>query len=228
VAGGGRKCFPIRNWVLHCDSGHSYACKASDKLSLPNFRVIDCETREIMLAPQDCQYVALSYVWGTSKQSSPELLPLLPSPAVLVVEDALIATLSVGLRYLWVDQYCIDQTDAATIHALIQSMDAIYGGASITFIDALGDGAESGLPGVSLAHRLPQISINLSEFSTEITMVPSIQQEVSAAQWSTRAWTYQECLLSCRCLVFAPSQVYFQCWRIHCCETICHNSIWSG
>ncbi len=38
--------------------------------------------------------------------------------------------------------------------------------------------------------------------------------------WSSRAWTYQEGLLSRRRLLFTESQVYFQCMEMHCWEGI--------
>jgi hypothetical protein len=186
---------------------------------LSDFHVIDCETREIILAPPNCAFAALSYVWGNHKQPPPSSLGSLPSPAALVVEDAVAATLAIGLRYLWVDQYCIDKRDPETKHYLIQNMDKIYRGAFITLINASGESADAGLPGVSIVPRRAQISTDISD-GRRITMVQDIRKETSVAKWSSRAWTYQEGLLSRRKLVFTSSQIYYQCSKMHCCESV--------
>lgn len=46
------------------------------------------------------------------------------------------------------------------------------------------------------------------------------RSDIAKSKWNTRAWTYQEALLSRRRLVFAPRQVYFQCRGMHCVESI--------
>jgi len=38
--------------------------------------------------------------------------------------------------------------------------------------------------------------------------------------WNQRAWTYQEGVLSPRCLYFAEGEVYFECNLVHCRESI--------
>ena len=46
------------------------------------------------------------------------------------------------------------------------------------------------------------------------------RSDIAKSKWNTRAWTYQEALLSRRRLVFTPRQVYFQCRGMHCVESI--------
>ena len=48
--------------------------------------------------------------------------------------------------------------------------------------------------------------------------IDSPADDIGASKWNTRGWTYQECLLSRRRLVFTDSQVYFQCLTTHCLE----------
>jgi hypothetical protein len=208
-----------REWISHCISEHNTDCRIADCLMLSDFRVIDCKTRDIILAPPNCAFAALSYVWGDCKQPPLSFWGRLPSPATLVVEDAVVATLAIGFRYLWIDQYCIDQTNPRTKHYLIQNMDKIYRGASVTLISASGENADAGLPGVSCVPRRNQISTRLPNGQI-LAMVSDIRREVSAAKWSSRAWTYQEGLLSRRRLVFTSSQIYYQCSKMHCCESV--------
>jgi hypothetical protein len=46
-------------------------------------------------------------------------------------------------------------------------------------------------------------------------IVERAETEVKASHWDTRGWTYQEALLSRRCLVFTDTQVYLQCLTGH-------------
>jgi hypothetical protein len=57
-----------------------------------------------MSAPEDCQFVALSYVWGDDYASAAESTSK-PLHFPLTVEDSLLATLALGYQYLWVDRY---------------------------------------------------------------------------------------------------------------------------
>jgi hypothetical protein len=144
------------------------------------FHVIACETRKIVSGPAGCAYVALSYIWGSI--SSPSLSSPQLSQAPPTIEDAIICTQALGFQYLWVDRYCIDQSDPETKHALIQRMDQIYRKASLSIINATGEGADCGLPGVSdTPHRL-QNSVTTGEvtFST----VPNAKMELACSAWS--------------------------------------------
>ncbi|KAF2827249.1 hypothetical protein CC86DRAFT_454957 [Ophiobolus disseminans] len=121
---------------------------------LPSFKLIDCERKVVVPAPAYCDYAALSYVWG------PETLP--PSPdqpsghiqqppnstnssvatpihsLPKTVSDAMEVVLRLGMRYLWVDKICINQSDPREMHAQLSAMDSIYEPAHITIIAAPG------------------------------------------------------------------------------------------
>ena len=63
-------------------------------------KVIDCVERKIDDAPPNCEYIALSYVWGAN-QECPSLREKLPQ----TIEDSITTVLHLGYRYLWVDRY---------------------------------------------------------------------------------------------------------------------------
>jgi hypothetical protein len=209
----------VRGWVQKCDAEHFQYCggEETDDVGIAGFQVIDCETRNLVPAPARCTYAALSYVWGSVSGTSEVFLPQL-SQAPLTIEDAIICTEKLGIRYLWVDRYCIDQDDPETKHGLIQRMDQIYQNASITIINAAGEGPECGLPGVSSTSRRPQSSATLR--GVTFTTVPNVKVELARSAWFSRGWTYQEGLLSRRRLIFTPSQVSFQCLKTCTCEAI--------
>ena len=93
-----------KRWIDACKESHPY-CTARFPNMLKSLRVIDCVTRSVVPAPEDCVYIALSYVWGITGTygtlGSSALLEQLP----LTVENSISATLMLGYQYLWVDKY---------------------------------------------------------------------------------------------------------------------------
>ncbi|KAH4035105.1 hypothetical protein HBI81_087660 [Parastagonospora nodorum] len=53
----------IQRWLSNCDAEH-LSCSPQPQGSLKRFWVIDVYERNVKLAPQNCDYIALSYVWG--------------------------------------------------------------------------------------------------------------------------------------------------------------------
>lgn len=203
----------VRQWLSMCDQKHKDSCKKREGRwgeSLEGFRVIDCNTAQIIDAPESCDYAALSYVWGKSIANEMAVTTQLPKPIPLGIEDAMTCTKEIGLRYLWVDRYCIDQhKNSKSKHTLIQSMDQIYGCANVVIIKATGSDLESGLPGVSKESRLEQELVEA--FGIQFALIPNLRSQCEKSIWASRGWTFQEGLLGRRRLIFTESQVYFQC-----------------
>ena len=102
----------MQQWLQHCKKKHSCAMRFSRPLQLS---MIDCKTLEIVTAPPNCNYFALSYVWGKVDQ-----LKLLMSNLTVLgtvgvfsrdklgnrlprtISDAIELTVALGERYLWV------------------------------------------------------------------------------------------------------------------------------
>jgi hypothetical protein len=47
----------IREWLEFCEKHHTEGCCEAEKVTLSGFRLIDCHTRCIVPAPQDCEYI---------------------------------------------------------------------------------------------------------------------------------------------------------------------------
>lgn len=98
----------IKVAIVLCKETH-LSCRQLRSNSNLYLKLIDCETREVILAssrpPED--YAALSYVWGSSKHDVKHLA-LLPLHLPATIEDAIQVVLKLGFRYLWIDRYCID------------------------------------------------------------------------------------------------------------------------
>jgi hypothetical protein len=183
-------------------------------------KVINCNTRRIVPASREWKYAALSYVWGSSSiPDPPPALECLPHTTPATIEDAMKVTVRLGLQYLWIDRYCIDQQNQDEKHIQVSQMDIVYLNAEVTIIAAAGDDPMHGLPGMGTSHRIPQPSAQARGIQLRSTL-PDGKFAVEESLWSKRGWTYQEAILSRRRLVFTRHQIYFQCNGMHCCESI--------
>jgi hypothetical protein len=66
-----------------------------------------------------------------------------------VIEGSLWVALQLGIPYLWVDRYCINQHNAVEKHHLITHMDSIYRGATLTIVASISTEPSQGLSGIS-------------------------------------------------------------------------------
>ncbi|KAL1872712.1 hypothetical protein Daus18300_004258 [Diaporthe australafricana] len=218
----------IMSWLSACDTHHP-SCSASEgRETAPDVRFINCQTRSIVLGsilPFAPDYVALSYVWGikTVTKAAPEARvkpdDVLPEDVPAVIADAIKVTLALGFKYLWVDKYCIDQNNQATKHKQIIHMGAIYRYACLTIIAAAGSDESAGLPGVTQDRQPRQTCIQTDELSITSTL-PSPAHQIIKSKWASRAWIFQEAILSRRRLVFTKDQLYFECDSMHCYESL--------
>ena len=210
----------IRDWLRRCDDLHHITCRPFVSEGLKQIKLVDVETRRIIMYPPDgCDYIALSYVWGDLEQPSyklGEILPIVPA----TLEDAMVVTRNLGKQYLWVDSLCIDQENNAEKAIQIALMSTIYSGAWATIICLSGRSARSGLPRVgTLQGVIPQPSCEIWG-KRLLSVMPTLSQQISWSPWVSRAWTFQEGLLSPRRLFFTNHQVYFECNSVQCCESL--------
>lgn len=108
----------FRRYLNHCDKQHDCLRVQPSQQHNPGFHVIDVDDMCIVRAPVDCQYVALSYVWGgviqtRLRRSNIKLLEArqglerqdLPD----TIRDAIRICRDLKVKYLWVDRLCIVQ-----------------------------------------------------------------------------------------------------------------------
>lgn len=195
---------PLREWRKRVEE---ISREAMDVLPVA---VIDCHKREIVPVRGPLDYVALSYVWGpaTVQGASPkgnQLPPQLPR----TVEDAMTVVKELGLQYLWVDRYCLDQSNKAQFKAQLDQMADIYRHALLTIIGAAGSDADYGLPGVSSRSRTKQPRVRIGDYTLWSSMTDP-RKLVRESAWMTRAWTYQEGVFSWNWVAFTDEQVFFQ------------------
>lgn len=183
-------CNKARLWLDSCVGCHGSICK-EEILRVSGMNLIDCEDMIIVEAAQEMRWLALSYVWGANYQteghSGYRSGSRISLDAPRTISDAISVTIQLGYRYLWVDEYCIDQNDPEHRSDQIQKMDQIYCGADLTIVAAAGEDKRYGLPGVSSTKRKERISIRVDDVVV-FANGPEAQWEAYESKWFSRAW----------------------------------------
>ena len=218
----------IEEWLSTCLRLHGPHCSPVYTEDLQGIRLIDVlGSRKIINYPgRGCEYIALSYVWGGVAQESFRLgstLGRLPQ----TIEDAIACVRILGKRYLWVDSVCIDQLDKKDNRDQIGRMRSVYGGAYITLIALSCKSADTGLP--RFGPNRPccsQLSCRIGG-KRLVGLMPTLAEQILTNPWGSRAWTFQEALLSPRCLYLGDYQLYFECNVMQCCESLDQTTSWA-
>ena len=232
----------LKKWLARCITLHGPSCNGHH---LPNadgklrsLRMVDVVDWCVIQQPSSSRYIALSYVWGQADitQLTKENEAEFRRPGALrnvslripqTFLDAFEVVRCMGERYLWVDALCITQ-DAEDKEAHLQDMHLVYGAALLTIIAGHGEDANAGLPGIRPASR------SITQNYADLHLHPQIGVAVSlplpanlkTSRWFSRAWTYQEQLLSRRFLVFFDNQVVWQCpSTVECEDTLASNKV---
>ncbi|CCT70592.1 related to tol protein [Fusarium fujikuroi IMI 58289] len=211
--------FPqIKEWIEYCDKNHLQRCKPEKFTLPPNFKVIDCREPEdinreeptVVSVGDDCEYAALSYVWGNIEDKFPQ-----------VVKDSIKVARQLKCEYLWVDRLCINQDPKdPNKQEQIKKMDAIYSRAIFTIIAAAGTNCNSGLAGITFPRISSPKQRCVQVDGVKLTYVGTpAAEKIQSSTWGSRGWTYQEGLLSHRRIYFTNEQVIFQCNNMTCLES---------
>ncbi|KAH7092559.1 heterokaryon incompatibility protein-domain-containing protein [Paraphoma chrysanthemicola] len=182
------------------------------------FRVIDVANRCIRTV-KNCNYAALSYVWGADRETS--LVALKRnieelrvkgslSDAILprTIADAIKVCEQLEQEYLWVDRLCVIQDDAKDKARQIGMMGKIFSSAGLVIAAAHGDSMNSGIPGVGHPRRARQQTVPLPGLT--VTNVVRGRVEEPLEVWRTRGWKYQEAVLARRLLLFYETRVVYE------------------
>jgi hypothetical protein len=224
----------LRQWKSTCDERHGLACRSrfsSHQQLFPDRPtwLIDVQLQCLSHAPDDVDYVALSYVWGSTNSttaSSANLEQLQRAGSLSrengrfvlpqTIRDAMVLTDKLGERYLWVDSLCVIQDDEKLQGEELDKMASIYANTSVTIVAAQGTHADFGLRGLQScqARTLTQNITKINRDSSIIEInhyVRKFPRYTSA--WEQRGWTFQEYVFSHRLLVFDHESIHWECDR---------------
>ncbi|KAL0941083.1 uncharacterized protein CTRU02_203846 [Colletotrichum truncatum] len=221
-------------WLGNCLRSHE-KCGPGDDVALPK-RLISVEGDKIRLvetSPEEkSRYVCLSYRWGDDMNFTTttytralrmEGIQWDELPATL--RDAIFITRKLGIPYIWIDALCILQDDTNDWDEQSAQMVFIYQNAYLTICAESSNGAHAGIfseaawPDCFLGH--------FEGLRFFVRVDPHQWMGNSRAPEAfnpleTRAWTYQEFLLSRRCLHFGAQEIHWSCRESnHLTEPLC-------
>jgi hypothetical protein len=239
----------VKSWIDVCHSHHGHNCgnygdaSFEDMRLRPYFGVVDVQDMKLTSLPRDSRYVALSYTWGEALAfaTTKAHIKTLQEPNGVrkywesipkAVKESIELVRYLGVRYIWVDSLCIVKDSRDSLDLNLNMMDQIYGNAHFTLCAADNPDATTGLVALDRSMRNPEKKIpvpqrlkqRIEKYAPGVRLMVSQLTEtyVRKTRWSTRAWTFQERVLSRRCLIFAQGQVFFQCR-----STAMSEGIWS-
>jgi len=221
---GSEKGFELaQQWLRECTSSH-ILCPKVHRLTLPT-RVIDIGVEpprlHVSKRGERGHYVALSYCWGgpqpiqTTVATLEQLRQRIPvSKLPRTLQDAILTTQKLHLRYLWIDCLCIVQDNEEDKVREISKMSQVYKHAYVTISAACANSCHTGFlykrPSKSLkTFRIPFQCPDGNRGS--IILGKEAERERSEEPANLRAWILQESLLSPRLLSFGSRQLDWFC-----------------
>ena len=223
-----------KEWIDNCLNRHSL-CSRPERAPLPT-RVIDVGYTDGIPNPRLQinrghlgRYLTLSHCWGGGDRVTltkrklhafQQAIPFGQLPKTF--QDAIELTRLLGLRYLWIDALCIVQDDQNDWRKESASMCAVFENAELS-ISALS--ATDSHSGMLHERSHAQISAHVNGVPLGIRKrLDSLLQARGTSRLQTRAWCYQERLLSRGILHIAPAQMYWECRTCTASEAMPHNN----
>ena len=219
------KILKAKVWMLRCAQGFGLCATQKQKdeeIVFPKgFRLVDVKDRCVVVADGSYKYFTLSYVWGgaTCLRITKQDEHLFATKGSLTrhaaeipqtILDAMDLTAKLEERYLWVDSLCILQNDLEAFRSQIAAMRTIYSQSALTIAAVHGTNANAGLPGVRTGRKVRSTIERIQGIG--LAPRPRVFEDVvNESTWNTRAWTYQERLLSPRVLFLTEEQMFFKC-----------------
>lgn len=211
--------------IRDCGSNHA-RCQSPTREPLPT-RIIDCidPARPRLFitqtAPPD-YYVALSYVWGeeqphrTTKARLSSYTKRIDTECIPeTIRDAIKATRSLGLRYLWVDAFCIIQDSSEDKATEISRIRSIFRTAHVTIIAANAERVSKGFLNPRVLYNSPcELPFRCPGGSIGTMFVQPFEQGPKEPV-NTRAWCLEERALSARALWYCTHTLQYECQMGH-------------
>lgn len=228
-----------KSWLQHCIKTHE-RCRSDIVQSgglptrllqikytnhTPTVRVIETRGQ----SPERRSYIALSYCWGKAifptlrtdnEKQYKDGIPFLTLPRT--IQDAIWIAGWFRVQYLWIDSLCILQNSQADWARESYKMRSVYKNSILTI-------AATGAIDPSIGcfrNRRPEliepIKVRALDGTTNYEIAFSVdmwKNAIHRSPLSSRAWAFQERILSPRVLHFGESQMLWECEEMNACET---------
>lgn len=232
----------MRLWIRECTNTHQI-CSIPNKDHFFPLRIIDVgrcvsgnagSDRVFIISkgsdstPDTSRsYAALSYSWGGEANFKSTVkyiasyetdgIPIKDLPQTL--QDAIMCTQEIGLRYLWVDALCIIQDDPLDKREQIPQIRNTFHFATVTLVGSRSKTVYDGFLGKpkSSGRRsgpLPYYSPSFTKAGA-FHLVHTYVHEYSEDPVNQRAWTLEEALLSPRLLIYSACGLQWNCQQVN-------------
>ncbi|KAF2878493.1 heterokaryon incompatibility protein-domain-containing protein [Massariosphaeria phaeospora] len=226
------------SWFTNCLTTHKMLCPGlTPPAHLPR-RVLDLSPSSPH--PNDCiqlresvtetaYYACLSHCWGDSQPLRTTLhpdtytqhrlgIPISALPRTF--QDTVVFTRSLSIRYLWIDSLCIIQDSPEDWAAESVRMAEIYQNAIITLAASAAPGSQHGLfKETQEAYQDRSLAETTGRASHDAIRIRSpLLHRAPDHPLLTRAWVFQERMLSARVLHFGPQELIWECYEDAACE----------
>jgi Heterokaryon incompatibility protein (HET) len=208
----------LRRWLDLCGTHKKCNHNPRSRNQPFSLRVLDIDCLQLVDKPEHSPYVSLSYVLGRTPPMKQRLSYVI-SDLPRFFQDAVTVTRALGFRYIWTDYLCVETSDMAQRIFDIERMGSIYRHAHVTIIDASNPNADGSLDGVGRSRIFRQHSERIGNMEL-LTSIPCPKNMFRDSFWSQRGWTFQEGLMSRRCIAFGPEQVTYECAEETWCESM--------
>jgi hypothetical protein len=220
----------IKDWIKECENCHqddlsTLAPRYKDPVEIV---LVDVPNQKLVSASSSWRYLTISYVWGKAAlektttanrraRGQQGALSNINLPQLIL--DAMLLVLLLGEEFLWVDCLCIEQDNLSQKHSQVSQMDVIYSQSLLTLVALSSQDAESFLPGI---HEGTRSFFKAKEYVFNrdfYAIYPRLLELSEATVYESRGWTFQERLLSRRCLFLTECDMYYTCHSRMACET---------
>lgn len=230
-----------RQWLEHCLESHS--CRAPDSEVWMPDRLLFLDGKTVRLIDTSSlesaqRYATLSHCWGgmdslmathsdltfllTDQTEERLRLGLRRCHLPKTFRDACTVTRWLGLRYLWIDSYCIRQRGEGSEDdkgKQIADMQYIYTACTVNIGATSGTDPMSGLFRIRDPWMLQSLPMSwrpsswLEPAETRIHHGTSSPKRplLNDSAMMTRGWVFQERILTTRMLHFGHEQIFFEC-----------------
>ncbi|KAK4182954.1 heterokaryon incompatibility protein-domain-containing protein [Podospora australis] len=184
------------------------------------------------------KYIALSHCWGQSHPIKTNRSNLAQHHHAIAwadlgktFQDAIQLTRALGIRYLWVDSLCIIQDDLDDWQTEAANMTSVY---SESYLTISATGSKDGGGGCLFSRPLPKeevVAVNFlpgcgcrmyvrshRDLDGHFHLIQELITDMSTAPLLTRAWCFQERILSPRVLHFLADEMVWECRTTESCE----------
>lgn len=220
----------IKECIRECNRHHT-DCPKPVRTRLPT-RVIDCfnPSRPSLFVrgnnTEHAYYTALSYVWGehqphkTTTENYAAYCSHIDTRYIpQTIRDAIIVTHTLGLRYLWVDAFCIIQDSDDDKAVEIARIRTTFQHAFVTIVAASSHKVSEGFlhdrPACGPAPTVLPFRCPDEEGAFGTMMLREGDWAPSNEPVNYRAWCLEERILSPRTLLYCSHTLQYQCQSAH-------------